>query len=326
MNFQKLFSGKTIVVTGGCGFIGSHLVRQLAALGASQIRIIDSLKFGKAPDLETKDAQVTLHKLELGASPSADIRAACRDADYLFHLAAEKHNSCLDDPARVYRANVIGTHELIASAVAEGIKRVVFSSSLYTYGRMKGEPMSEDEIPIPRTAYGISKLAGEQIVRMFHVDLGLPAVVLRYFFVYGPKQFVGMGYKSVIIKNFERLLHDEPPIIRGDGLQTLDYIYVDDVVRSTLAAMASDISFDILNIGSGTGTPIRDLVELMIAVHGNRVKPIAEPPDFTAGSSRVSKIDKAARVLGHTCCVDLIEGLRRTLNWMQTQREWAVRE
>jgi len=161
---------------------------------------------------------------------------------------------------------------------------------------------------------------------MFHVDLGLPAVVLRYFFVYGPKQFVGMGYKSVIVKSFERLLRGESPIIRGDGLQTLDYIYVDDVVRSTLTAMASDIRFDIFNIASGKGTSICDLMELMMTVHGGRVKPIAETADFTAGSTRVGKIDKATRVLGHTCRVDLKEGLQRTLDWIRTQTEWAVKE
>src|SRR5262249_59343500 len=135
------------------------------------------------------------------------------------------------------RGNVEGTHQLLTAAVRHGLRHVVFSSSLYAYGRMTGPPCVEDDCPQPTTVYGISKLAGEHLVRHFGKEL--PGTILRFYFVYGPRQFAGMGYKSVIVKNFERLLSSDPAVVYGDGRQALDYVYVDDVVDALLRSLTS---------------------------------------------------------------------------------------
>lgn len=318
MDFRTYFKGSKIAVTGGAGFIGSHLVHKLSSLEPSEIRIIDSLKYGRLPKLQSSNStKLILHQCSLGHTTPEKLDAALQDIDYLFHLAAEKHNSCLDDPMEVYRANISGSHQLYESAIRSKVRRCVFSSSLYAYGKMSGDPMREDDPAQPITAYGISKLAGEHIAHMLYKQQGLPCVILRYFFAYGPRQYIGMGYKSVIIRNFERLLRGESPIVRGDGCQELDYIYIDDLIRTTLAAMCSNVSFDIFNVGSGHRTSILSLVKTMMEVFGEEKPLLFEPPDFTANTSRVGNITKAASLLGHHCDTGLKHGLSHTLAWMR---------
>jgi UDP-glucose 4-epimerase len=309
----------TVMVTGGCGFIGSHLVRRLVALGAARIVVIDSLRYGDQANLGDLGGRVELVEHTLGRDPVAALREKMRDVRLLFHLAAEKHNQSKDDPLEVLRSNVDGSFLLFDAAARCGVEKVVFSSSLYAYGRMRGGPFVEDERPEPCTVYGISKLTGEHLLRYFHAQHGLTHVVLRYLFVYGPRQFAGMGYKSVIVKNFERLLHNEAPIVYGDGNQTLDYVYVDDVVEATIAAMAGTVSGEVINVGSGMPTTVADLVDLMRLVAARPLPIRHEPPDWTAGSRRVGNVDKARRLLGWEPRIGLREGLEKTYRWMREE-------
>lgn len=308
-----------MVVTGGCGFIGSHLVAELVRRGAARIVVIDSLRYGDRANLGALSDRVEIVQHTLGLDPKAALAQAVQGARYLFHLAAEKHNQSKDDPERVYRSNIEGTHALYEVACDAGVKKVVFSSSLYAYGRVSGGPFVETEVPAPHTVYGITKLAGEHILRFFEKQRQIEHNALRYLFVYGPKQFAGMGYKSVIVKNFERLLAGERPTVYGDGRQALDYVYVDDIVDATLRAMEHDVSGEVVNLGSGIATPVAALVELMIRVSEKNVEKLYEPPDWTAGSSRVANPEKAARVLGWRATTSLEDGLRRTYRWLAEQ-------
>jgi UDP-glucose 4-epimerase len=197
------------------------------------------------------------------------------------------------------------------------VKKVVFSSSLYAYGRMDGPPFSEDDVPRPNTVYGISKLSGEHLHAHFAKTRNLAYNVLRYFFVYGPRQFAGMGYKSVIVKNVGRLLAGERPIVFGDGKQALDYVFVDDVVDATLRAMESDVNGETLNIGSGRPTTVAELIQTLIDLSGRSVAPMHEPSDWTAGSVRVGDVKRAQKVLGWSASTSLREGLARTFDWMK---------
>jgi UDP-glucose 4-epimerase len=310
--------GATVVVTGGCGFIGSHLVSALAARGARRIVVIDSLRYGKPENLAAGlPVEVVQH--DLGFGEASELDGACAGADFLFHLAAEKHNQSKDAPTRVLRANVEGTAALLGAAGRAGVRKIVFTSSLYSYGRLSGPPMLESEQPQPSTVYGISKLTGEHLTAFFARQHQADWINLRYFFVYGPRQFAGTGYKSVIVKSLERLRDGESPVVNGDGLQALDYIYVDDAVEATCRALEAPLSGELFNVGSGVATPVKELVASMVRVSGREVPIDAGPADWTHGSSRVGSVEKIANLLGFRPSTSLEQGLGATLRWLGSQ-------
>ena len=322
MGAQMDFRGKRIVVTGGAGFIGSHLCRRLVALGASEIVAIDSLRYGDLSNLsDTPSVRVVKHTL--GTDDPALLQPLLDGADGLFHLAAEKHNQSIDSPRDVMRANIEGTQSLYAAAIAVGVPRIVFSSSLYAYGRMLGAPMREDEVPQPRTIYGISKLTGEHLLAHAAKDGAVATRALRYFFVYGPRQWAGMGYKSVIIKNAERLLAGQRALVVGDGTQALDYVFVDDVVEATLRALAVPVKapqhLEVLNVSSGRAVPVTELLGELCGVAGKTFDPEHAPADWTAGTSRAGDNASIAASLGWTPTTPLTDGLRRTWEFVASR-------
>lgn len=310
-------AGATIVVTGGAGFIGSHLVSALLGVGAGAVRVLDDLRCGDPARLGNGGGRVELVRCQLGCD---DPSPYLRGARFVFHLAAEKHNQSRGRPQALLRSNVEGTYDVYRAAADAGVERVVFSSSLYAYGRMSGPPSVETDCPQPITPYGISKLAGEQLLRHFARERGLAGTVLRLYFVYGPRQFAGTGYKSVIVRTFERLLADEPGVVNGDGLQALDYVYVDDVVAALLGALSPAAAGETFNVASGTAVAVRDLVAHMTRVAGSERAPVHAPADWTAGTSRAGTPDKIAAHLGWRPQVDLDEGLTRTLAWIRSPR------
>jgi UDP-glucose 4-epimerase len=308
---------RRIVVTGGAGFIGSHLVRALLAAGAAHVRVLDDLRCGDPANLGGATTDVELVRVRLGWD---DPTRHLAGADVLFHLAAEKHNQALDRPADLLRANVEGTHQLLAAAARHGVRHVVFTSSLYAYGRMAGPPCTEDACPQPTTVYGISKLAGEHLLRHFAGRDGLPGTVLRLYFVYGPRQYAGMGYKSVIVQNFERLLAGQPAVVYGDGRQALDYVYVADVVEALLRALTPAAAGQVFNVASGTAVTVRDLVTAMATVAGAPDAPVFEAADWTAGTSRSGSAAPLAERPGCRPRTNLETGLGRTRPWLGGQR------
>jgi len=315
MTLQKL-RDRTIMVTGGCGFIGSHLVRALVLGGAGRVIVVDSMRFGDRAHLADLAGTIEILPFTLGTDDPARLETEVARSEYLFHLAAEKHNASKDDPRAIIRSNIDGTLTLLELAAKHRIRRVLFTSSLYAYGRMSGPPFVESEVPRPRTIYGISKLCGEHLLAHFQESSGLDGIALRYLFVYGPEQFAGTGYKSVIVRNFERILGGERPTIYGDGAQALDYVYVDDVVRATIAAMESAPGGEILNVASGAATSVSDLIDTMRRVSGSAAAVSHLPPDSTAGSRRVADITRISKTLGWKPEVSLEDGLRRTWRWM----------
>jgi len=319
--------GSTVMVTGGCGFIGSHLVRRLLADGVARVVVVDSLRYGDAQNLgpDAADARLSIVRHVLGPRTRDELGGAMAGVDFVFHLAAEKHNQSADDPDAVLAANVVGTSQLFALAAAAGVRKTVFTSSLYAYGRYAGPPMVETEVPLPVTVYGISKLCGERLLAHYAGERttgprAMRGDVLRFFFVYGPRQLAGMGYKSVVVRNFERLAAGEAPVVFGDGTQALDYVFVDDVVDATIRCMAHPGSGALLNVASNRGVTISALTELMCEVAGVRVAPVHAPPDWTAGSHRVGANARIAETLDWRPTTSLRDGLARTWAWVRERQ------
>jgi UDP-glucose 4-epimerase len=313
---NSVLKGKRILLTGGAGFIGSHMLRRLLVEDVAEVVVVDSLEYGVSQHIP-KDARVRLINLPLESPQLPIILAGVGHCDYLIHLAARKHNQSSHTPNELFAANIFGTHQIIILAAKLGVQKAIFSSSLYAYGRWEGPSMREDELPHPNTLYGISKLAGEHLFEWGLRTHGIPYVIVRYFFVYGPRQYPGLGYKSVIVKNFERMYVNEPAIIRGDGLQTLDYIYVDDAIEGTLHALLSSHSAEVFNIGSGVGVTIRELTNQMFAAADKQPAVIFESADKTHDSSRVGNIEKARTLLDFSARTTLREGLAATYTWLK---------
>jgi UDP-glucose 4-epimerase len=313
-----LVRGSSFLVTGGAGFIGSHLVEALLEAGARRIVVLDNLRTGSWANTPG-DARVERMSADLGTISEDDLRDALGKVDFLFHLAAEKHNQSVDMPDRVLEVNVNGTFRLFRAAAAAQVKKVVFTSSLYATGRLTLPPMTEEDLPQPRTVYGTSKLTGEHLLRYFALSAGLRSTSFRLFFVYGPKQFSGTGYKSVIVANFERILRGESPVVVGDGRQSLDYTHVSDVARALILGLAEAADGQVINIGQGAAISVADLTTLMLDVAGSSLQPVYAPPDWTAGSHRECRNDKARELLGWQPAIGLRDGLAGVWSWMKSR-------
>lgn len=250
---------------------------------------------------------------QLGA---AELRELCEDVDVVFHLAAEKYNSSRSTPQKVIDLNVSATRLLFESSASAGVSKVVFTSSLYAYGSMGPAVMRETDVPAPTTTYGISKLAGEHFLREIERTQGLHWSTARLFFVYGPRQYAGSGYKSVIISNFERILRGEPPTIYGDGEQVLDYVYIDDIVAALVALAAPEHDGKVVNLCTGRSSSINELTAMMLHAAGAELEPTFGPTDWTAGSRRVGSPELAARELGWRATTSLADGLERVWRWL----------
>ena len=320
MSSLDLVRDASFVVTGGAGFIGSHLVGALLEQGARRVVVLDSLRTGSWRNTP-EDPRAERITADLGSIAEEELRKLLEGADYLFHLAAEKHNQAIDMPDRVLEVNVNGTFRLFRAAVAARVQKVVFTSSLYAAGRLTLPPMTEADLPEPRTVYGTSKLTGEHLLRYFAISERLRSTSFRLFFVYGPKQFSGTGYKSVIVANFERILRGEAPVIVGDGRQSLDYTHVDDVVRCLMLGLAPAADGEVINVGQGSAVSVNELTELMLEVAGSSLRPVTAPPDWTAGSHRQCRNDKARQLLGWSPLVGLRDGLAGVYAWMREQHE-----
>ena len=308
-------NNKIVMVTGAAGFIGSHLVTELLRKGVKKVYALDNLKYGNESSLPG-DNRIEFIKFDLGFDNIEELRNLFKDVNYLFHLAAEKHNQSKDSPRKVFQSNIVGMHDVCSLAAESGVSKIIFTSSLYAYGRMDYPAYQEDELPAPNTIYGISKLTGENLLQYFNKKYGTSYTILRYLFVYGPKQFSGTGYKSVIIKNFERLARNEKPIIFGDGTQSLDYIYIDDVIELTIHALQDCVNGEIINIGSGSDVSIVELTKLMLDVSQGNSSVEFGPEDFTKNTHRVADTNKMFKLFDYRPKVSLETGLKNTYNWI----------
>ena len=300
------------VVTGGAGFIGSHLAGELLHLG--RVTVVDDFSTGSPENLAhlpPGDLQV----LRGSVTDLPFLRRACEGADAVFHLAAiASVQKSLADPARDHEVNATGTLNVLLAARDTGVKKVIFASSAAVYGDAAVPPVDESRCPAPLTPYAASKVAGEHLCAVFTARCGLETTVLRYFNVYGPRQDPCAEYAAVVPRFLVRALAGKPPVIYGDGTQTRDFVYVGDVVRATILALQRDAS-GVFNIGSGEATRVKDLARLAVAAAGSGAEPVHEsrrPGDILHS---VASISRAGNVLGYRPRWTLPQGLAETAAW-----------
>jgi len=267
-------------VTGGAGFIGRHLVDSLVKEG-KEVLVLDS---GHCGQITRVNKKAMLIQADIDSFKIDDFVSYLKGVSQVFHLAAQKHNTLSVSPEKMISTNILSTYNLVLASARLNIKRFVFTSSLYAYGSLGPEIMKEKDPPMPSTLYGASKLMGENILKLAQKQFGLSWNVARLFFIYGPGQFAGSGYKSVIVKNFERIKNKMPVTINGDGNQSLDYLYVQDAVEGLKLLANSKKDYKTFNISSSTAVSINELVLAMEKSFGKKINVSYEPADWTSGS------------------------------------------
>lgn len=301
------------LVTGGAGFIGSHLVEALVERGEC-VRVLDDFSTGRRENLAAATDRIEL--LEGDVADPATVERAVVGCDYVLHLAAVASvQASLEDPRRTHRVNAGGTLNVLQAARRAGVRRIVFASTTALYGDHTALPLREELPPRPLSPYAASKLASEAYCRAFHVSYGLPTVALRFFNVYGSRQDPSNPYSGVISIFAARMARGECPIIYGDGKQTRDFVYVADAVRAVLLACACDAAVGgVFNVARGIQTSILQLAAELNQVLGTDLVP-------TFASARVGEVrfsqgdaSRAQEVLGWAARVPLQAGLSRLLS------------
>lgn len=311
-------AGSKVLVIGGAGFIGSHLVEALTKEEVAEIVVYDNFCRGTKSNLATalKDLRVSIFPNGGDITQVDILNEAMQGVDYVFHLAALWLLHCHEYPRSAFDVNMGGTFNVLEACVKHKVKRLVYSSSASVYGDAVEIPMTEQHPFNNRTFYGATKIAGEQMCRAFYQRYGLNYVALRYMNVYGARQDYHGAYTSVIMKAIDRIEQNKPPIIFGDGSQIYDFVYVEDVARANVCALKSDATDHCYNIGSGEGTTIKDLVNLLLSIMGHKdLSPIYEKQVSSFVTKRIGSVDKAKWDLGFEAQVGLVEGLMRLVGW-----------
>lgn len=310
-------AGKKVVVIGGAGFIGSHVVDELLRSDVREIVVYDNFFRGSLDNLAEamRDPRVSIFPHGGDILHRDILEKALEGADGVFHLAALWILQCHEYPEAAFDVNVRGTFNVIMAAIRQRVRRVVYSSSASVYGDALEVPMSEEHPYNNFTFYGASKIAGEHFFKSLGRRYGLDWVGLRYMNVYGPRQDYKGAYTAVMHKILDRIEANEPPVVYGDGSQQYDFVHVHDVARANVLAMQAGASGECYNVGRGIGTSIRDLAELILRLAGSTVALRYEPAGETFVTNRIGCPEAARRDLGFTWSIGLEEGMRSLIDW-----------
>jgi UDP-glucose 4-epimerase len=320
-------NGASILVTGGCGLVGSTTIDLLLQDHApGRIVIFDNLDRGTLANVEHAlgDRRVTLVRGDIRDVDA--VRSVTRGMDAVIHMATLRITACAAEPREALGVMCDGSYNVIEAAHQAGVKKFVTASSASVYGLADVFPTPESHHPYNnRTWYGASKVMLEGLLRSFNDMHGFPYVALRYFNVYGPRMDIYGKYTEVLIRWMERIAAGQPPIILGDGKTTMDFVYIEDVARSNILALQSNVTDEVFNVASGAETSLNDLAAALLKVMGSNLRPEYGPErKVNPVSRRLADTSKAERVLGFRAEVSLEEGLRRLVDWWSARKAVAA--
>jgi UDP-glucose 4-epimerase len=312
-------SSKNILVTGGAGFIGSHLVEALLA-EKCRVTVLDNLSSGRLSNLEAVKDRIRFHQGDI--QDQQLVLDLSKNCELIFHLAAEVSvPRTIENPLESAKVNEIGTISVLEAARRNRITRLVFSSSCAVYGEGVPDPKTERMEPEPLSPYAVQKLTGEFYAGLYRRLYGLETVCLRYFNVYGPRQDPSSPYSGVISIFLDRAVAAKQPIIYGDGNQYRDFVFVKDVVRANLlAATATKVGEQVFNIGTGQFVRINQLWNVVQKLSGISIEPDFRPMRPGDIQESVANIDRARSVLGFRPAHELEKALQKTLDWYRRQK------
>jgi UDP-glucose 4-epimerase len=313
-------NGKRILVIGGAGLIGSHVVDQLLKEPVKEVLIYDNFTRGREDNLREalKDPRCRVFEIGGDITQRDILEKAMEGIDGVFHLAALWLLHCHEFPESAFRVNVEGTFNVIMAAIRSKVQRVVYSSSASVYGNAVEIPMTEEHPYNNDTFYGATKIAGEHMFLSLGKRYQLPWVGLRYMNVYGPRQDYKGAYIAVMHKILDRLESGGRPQVYGDGSQQYDFVAVEDVARANICAMKSEATGKSYNVGRGIGTSIRELTELLIRLSGKEAEIEYLPAGLTFVTNRIGSTEAAERDLGFQWTIGLEDGMQRLIDWRRS--------
>ena len=313
--------GSQMLVTGGAGLIGSTITDQLIAAGAGRIVVVDNLTRGRMANLDNA-MKCSVVEFVDGDIRDRDLLAKVMPGiDLVFHQAAIRITQCAEDPRLALEVLVDGTFDVLEAAAEAGVGKVVAASSASVLGLAEEFPTTEHHHPYNnRTIYGAAKVFNEGLLRSFNDMYGLDYVALRYFNVYGPRMDIHGVYTEVLIRWMERIAEGKPPLIFGDGLQTMDFVYSEDIARANILAAQADATDEVFNVASGVETSLVDLARTLLEVMGSDLE-LEYGPARTVNnvSRRLADTTAAAERIGFTAEVGFREGLHRLVAWWQSE-------
>jgi len=315
-----------VLITGGAGLVGSHLADALVGAGASEIVILDDFSRGRRENLAPALASGRVRIVEGDIRQPDDVARAMAGATMVFHEAGIRITQCAEDPRLAREILVDGTFNVLEAASRGGVQRVVAASTASVYGPAEVFPTAESHHPYGnRTLYGAAKLFNEGLLRSFHDMYGLDYVALRYFNIYGPRMDMFGAYTEVLVRWMEAIDAGRPPVIFGDGSETMDFVHVHDVARATLLAATAPVSDVVFNVATGVETSLKTLATTLLSIMGSSLPPEHAPRRKVNPVPRRLAATEAARDgLGFQAAISLEEGLRSLVAWWHEQRSAAA--
>jgi UDP-glucose 4-epimerase len=317
-----VIEGQRCLVTGGAGTIGSTIVDQLVEAGAGDVIVLDNFVRGRAENLAGVLGSGKVEIVEGDIRDRRQVAEVMAGIDLVFHQAAIRITQCAEEPRLALEVLVDGTYEVVEAAADAGVRKVIAASSASVYGLATRFPTSEQHHPYANdTLYGAAKTFNEGLLRSFHAMRGLDYVALRYFNVYGPRMDVHGLYTEVLIRWMERIEAGESPLILGDGTQTMDFVYTEDIARANLLAASPDLTDEVFNVGSGTETSLVELAHALLrAMDSDLPLQFGPPRGVNAVTRRLADVSRAAERLDWKAETGLDDGLRQLVAWWREQR------